>query len=172
MVNARGEPKKATSVWFLTQTALRHGVQSTTRYRKTGVARKSGLNSSPDLQRQRSGAKGGRAARRAARLRRLEQTPSRPTWSPMLTAQSLEPFNNLVHAATYMQDFPMTRTGSPPTPPEYSAYTPTSPNVQHQLPTSITHDPKCSEIEESSSAYHPHDMLFSQAYDDAYDGSW
>lgn len=113
MVNARGEPKKATSVWFLTQTALRHGVQSTTRYRKTGVARKSGLNSSPDLQRQRSGAKGGRAARRAARLRRLEQTPSRPTWSPMLTAQSLEPFNNLVHAATYMQDFPMTRTGSP-----------------------------------------------------------
>ena len=159
-------------MWYLTQTALRHGVQSTTRYRKTGVARKSGLNSSPDLQRQRSGAKGGRAARRAARLRRLEQTPTHTTWSPMLSPQDLEPFNNLVQAANYVQDFSMTRSGSPPTPPEHSAFTPPSPNVQHQLPASITHDLKCNDIEDTSNAYQPQDMLFSPAYEESYDGSW
>lgn len=67
----RGQ-RKANSVWILTENAIKNGVQSTTRYRKNATSKKN-LNRSPALQRQRSGAKGGRAARRAARLKRLQQ---------------------------------------------------------------------------------------------------
>jgi len=62
--------RKANSVWVLTEHAIKHGVQSTTRYRKTATAKKGVSNRAPAIQRQRSGAKGGRAARRAARLKR------------------------------------------------------------------------------------------------------
>lgn len=75
-VAARGA-RKANSVWILTADALKHGVQSTTRYRKSGPAKKGGGSKGPAIQRQRSGAKGGRAARRAAHLRRHMETPPR-----------------------------------------------------------------------------------------------
>ena len=103
-----------------------HGVQSTTRYRKTGGARKAGLGGSPDYRRQRSGAKGGRAARRAARLRRLEQ--SSPYWAPVIHHDDAGPFNNLVHAANYLSDYsPHYDNSSPPTPSEAYSYRSTSP---------------------------------------------
>lgn len=60
-------------MWILTDYAIKHGVQSTTRYRKTGGVKRGTSNRVPAIQRQRSGAKGGRAACRAARLRRQEQ---------------------------------------------------------------------------------------------------
>lgn len=47
-------------------------MQSTTRYRKT-VACKTGSNRPPAIQRQRSGARGGRAARRSAKLKRRQR---------------------------------------------------------------------------------------------------
>lgn len=62
--------RKANSMWVLTEHAKKYGVQSTTRYRKTGAAKKGAPNRTPAIQRQRSGAKGGKAARRAARLKR------------------------------------------------------------------------------------------------------
>lgn len=65
--------RKANSVWVLTGHAIKHGVQSTTRYRKTGTTKKGVGSRIPAIQRQRSGAKGGRAARRAARLKRQEE---------------------------------------------------------------------------------------------------
>lgn len=65
---------KASSVWGLTEDAIKHGVQSTTRYRKTGTSRKN-CGRSPALQRQKSGAKGGIAARHSARLRHLRRRP-------------------------------------------------------------------------------------------------
>ena len=130
--NARGQPKKATSVWFLTQEALRHGVQSTTRYRKTGGVRKTGMSGSPDFRRQRSGAKGGRAARRAARLRRLEQSHS--SWTPMMTQEDIGPFNHLVHAANYLNDYSPQYDSYPPTPSENYPNTPRSPVQRFEAP--------------------------------------
>ena len=62
---------------MLTEHAIKHGVQSTTRYRKTGTCKKAVSNRIPAIQRQRSGAKGGRAARRAARLKRQEEGQGR-----------------------------------------------------------------------------------------------
>lgn len=66
--------RKASSIWGLTEDAIKHGVQSTTRYRKTGTSRKN-CGRSPAVPRQRSGAKGGIAARRSARLRHLRRRP-------------------------------------------------------------------------------------------------
>lgn len=68
----RGNARKANSVWVLTEDAIQNGVQSTTRYRKSGGGKRP-LTRTPALQRQRSGARGGRAARRSARYRRQEQ---------------------------------------------------------------------------------------------------
>lgn len=102
-----------------------HGVQSTTRYRKTGGVRKTGLSSSPDQRRQKSGAKGGRAARRAARLRRLEQ--SQQSWTPVIAPDDVGPFDSLVHAATYLNDYSTHYDSNPPTPSEGFPYTPRSP---------------------------------------------
>jgi hypothetical protein len=102
-----------------------HGVQSTTRYRKTGGVKKTGVGGSPDYRRQRSGAKGGRAARRAARLRRLEQ--SYPHWAPITTPEDAGPFNNLEHTVNYLNDYYSHYDSSPPTPSENFPYTPRSP---------------------------------------------
>ena len=74
--------RKANSVWVLTEYAIKHGVQSTTRYRKTGTAKKGVSNRVPAIQRQQSGAKGGRAARRAARLKRQGEDQRRAKTVP------------------------------------------------------------------------------------------
>lgn len=60
------------SVWILTENAIRNGVQSTTRYRKNVSGKRVNNNRTPAPLRQRSGAKGGRAAKRAASLRKKE----------------------------------------------------------------------------------------------------
>lgn len=71
--NPGHQARKANSVWILTDDAIKYGVQSTTRYRKHGSNKKTNRTRTPAPLRQRSGAKGGRAARRAAKLRREEQ---------------------------------------------------------------------------------------------------
>ncbi|KAK2757043.1 hypothetical protein FQN54_005012 [Arachnomyces sp. PD_36] len=66
-----GEPsRKSGNAWMLTEKARREGVQSTTRYRKQGIHKKTAKSEHPAPQRQRSGAKGGRAAKKTAQLRR------------------------------------------------------------------------------------------------------
>ena len=55
---------------MLEPSALENGVQSTTRYRKHGANKKAGRNDAVATQRQRSGARGGRAAKKAIRARR------------------------------------------------------------------------------------------------------
>lgn len=57
-------------IWVLEESALVEGVRSTTRYRKHNPNRKGGKGETPAPQRQRSGAKGGKAARKSARMRR------------------------------------------------------------------------------------------------------
>ncbi|MCJ1267343.1 hypothetical protein MMC22_007228 [Lobaria immixta] len=57
-------------IWVLEDSALREGVKSTTRYRKHNSTKKVGKVEAPAPLRQRSGAKGGKAARKAAKMRR------------------------------------------------------------------------------------------------------
>jgi hypothetical protein len=66
-----GEPsRKSGNAWILTEKARKEGVQSTTRYRKQGIHKKTAKSEHPAPQRQRSGAKGGRAAKKIPKLRR------------------------------------------------------------------------------------------------------
>jgi hypothetical protein len=168
--NARGEPKKATSVWFLTQDALIHGVQSTTRYRKTGGARKTGLSGSPDQRRQRSGAKGGRAARRAARLRRLEQ--SRQNWTPVNTPDDVGPFDSLVHAGSYLNDYSNHCDSSPPTPSEGFPYTPRSPISRPECTTVDTSRLKMDLEDTSTSESRAQEFLFQHHFNAGLADPW
>ncbi|MCJ1286811.1 hypothetical protein MMC26_006157 [Xylographa opegraphella] len=57
-------------IWVLEPSALEKGVQSTTRYRKVGANKKTGRNDTVAAQRQRSGARGGRATKKSIRARR------------------------------------------------------------------------------------------------------
>ncbi|KAL4873295.1 hypothetical protein BDV12DRAFT_192775 [Aspergillus spectabilis] len=61
--------KKAVNYWRLTDEAVNNGIQSTTRYRKQANYKKSAASDPPAPQRQRSGAKGGKATKIAARFR-------------------------------------------------------------------------------------------------------
>lgn len=60
-------------MWRLTTEALRDGVKSTTRYRSKQPNKRGHRSSNPQPQRQASGAKGGQAARRAAKMRRSQR---------------------------------------------------------------------------------------------------
>ncbi|KAF7588037.1 hypothetical protein BBP40_006227 [Aspergillus hancockii] len=62
--------KKAVNYWRLTDEAVKHGIQSTTRYRKQANYKKTVGSDPPAPQRQRSGAKGGRATKITAKFRR------------------------------------------------------------------------------------------------------
>lgn len=170
-VNSRGEPKKTTSVWYLSQDALQHGVQSTTRYRKGVGLRKPYLNGNPDSQRQKSGAKGGRAARRAARLRRLEQTTS-DTWESTTVSDNLEPLNNLAHAATVVESSSVARLPSdPPTPSETFSFSPSLDRAQQCIPSYAALDCKSDEWGRYSNDYQDHDMLFHSPYETSFGSS-
>lgn len=68
--------KKPINYWRLTNEARINGVQSTTRYRKANH-RKLMSSDPPALGRQRSGSKGGRAARHAAKMRPTNQDEQR-----------------------------------------------------------------------------------------------
>ncbi|PTU25088.1 hypothetical protein P175DRAFT_0554338 [Aspergillus ochraceoroseus IBT 24754] len=61
--------KKAVNFWRLTDEAVNNGIQSTTRYRKQANYKKSMASDPPAPQRQRSGAKGGKATKITARFR-------------------------------------------------------------------------------------------------------
>ncbi|KAI5299111.1 hypothetical protein KEM55_002561, partial [Ascosphaera atra] len=74
----KGKPE---SMWKLTEEAIRYGVQSTTRYRRqaNGMTRASNTTERPSPQRQQSGRKGGKAARRLASSRTWpEERKARP----------------------------------------------------------------------------------------------
>ncbi|BAE60074.1 unnamed protein product [Aspergillus oryzae RIB40] len=63
--------KKALNYWRLTDEAITHGIQSTTRYRKQANYKKTVGSDPPAPQRQRSGAKGGKATKITAKFRGL-----------------------------------------------------------------------------------------------------
>lgn len=101
-------------MWVLTDEAIKNGVQSTTRYRKTGAGKKPLGSRAPAIQRQRSGAKGGRAARRtAARQRYQEQyaptdhTPSGSTPSTPYSDYSEYPGSDYHDLQPAIRSWPM-----------------------------------------------------------------
>ena len=57
-------------IWVLEPTAITNGVESTTRYRRTIPIKRAGRTEPAATQRQRSGAKGGKATKKATRLKR------------------------------------------------------------------------------------------------------
>lgn len=57
-------------IWVLEPSAVGAGIESTTRYRQKTVGKRSDNADQADPKRQRSGRKGGRAARKSAKLRR------------------------------------------------------------------------------------------------------
>ncbi|KAL2868022.1 uncharacterized protein BJX67DRAFT_380576 [Aspergillus lucknowensis] len=70
--------KKAVNYWRLTDEAVQNGIQSTTRYRKQANYKKSATSDPPAPQRQRSGAKGGKATKVTARFRSNQSINSMP----------------------------------------------------------------------------------------------
>ncbi|KAM5479295.1 hypothetical protein MaudMau93_007899 [Microsporum audouinii] len=87
------QTRKSGNAWVLTERAIRHGVQSTTRYRKPGVHKKSQKSDHPAPQRQKSGARGGRAAKKAAKYRRAIQESQRLDRNSQNAPLSDIPFN-------------------------------------------------------------------------------
>ncbi|KMQ41910.1 hypothetical protein A7C99_0882 [Trichophyton rubrum] len=87
------QTRKSGNAWVLTERAIRHGVQSTTRYRKPGVHKKSQKSDHPAPQRQKSGARGGRAAKKAAKYRRAIQESQRLDRNSQNAPPSDIPFN-------------------------------------------------------------------------------
>ncbi|KAF2111025.1 hypothetical protein BDV96DRAFT_650628 [Lophiotrema nucula] len=69
-VDQPGEDARKGFMWKLTNEAIREGVKSTTRYRSKQPSKRNYRSGNPQPQRQASGAKGGQAAKRSARLRR------------------------------------------------------------------------------------------------------
>ncbi|PLB33115.1 forkhead box transcription factor [Aspergillus candidus] len=89
----REEPtpgKKAVNYWRLTEEAFANGIQSTTRYRKQANYKKALGSDPPAPQRQRSGAKGGKATKITAKFRgQLSQDESRrERYRPRLASSS------------------------------------------------------------------------------------
>jgi hypothetical protein len=60
-------------MWKLTDEAIREGVKSTTRYRSKQPTKRGARSHHPLPQRQASGAKGGQAAKRSAKMRRSQR---------------------------------------------------------------------------------------------------
>ena len=118
-------------MWILTENAIRNGVQSTTRYRKHGSNKKTNRARIPAPLRQRSGAKGGRAARRAAKLRREEKQHRQ---SNVLVSQSptFPTFYALQASDRTSQEADYFSIASPLTPENEPAFTfPRSTNDNH-----------------------------------------
>ncbi|CAL8582867.1 hypothetical protein XPA_008510 [Xanthoria parietina] len=84
-------------IWVLEPSALADGVKSTTRYRKSGSNKRVAKAAHPAPERQRSGARGGKAARNAAKVRRSTRIDASKSWNPEdIPLQSIEtPLANL-----------------------------------------------------------------------------
>ncbi|KAL8909920.1 MAG: hypothetical protein Q9171_004776 [Xanthocarpia ochracea] len=86
-------------IWVLEPSALADGVKSTTRYRKSGSNKRVAKAGHPAPERQRSGARGGKAARSAAKLRRSTRIDGPRSWNPEdIPIQSIEtPLSNVAN---------------------------------------------------------------------------
>lgn len=125
-------------MWVLTEEAIKHGVQSTTRFRKNNTPKKSAGNKAPALQRQRSGARGGRAAKRAAQLKRAVERVEKVE-TDRTESRASYPFNFNEHRMAACQDDWC----------GYSVASPLTPEDDHYLTPSYSL-PQCSRFEHGS----------------------
>ena len=104
------EESKKGFIWVLEPTAVEEGVKSTTRYRKCNSNRKTGKGDQPAPQRQRSGAKGGKAAKKAAKTRRsarfgahtkLRYVQTASVVSPAISISATENPNRMIPEAGF-----------------------------------------------------------------------
>lgn len=136
-------------MWRLTDEAVREGVKSTTRFRHKHPTKRSSRSHQPRPQRQASGAKGGQAARRSAKMRRMNAASELPRGDVRSVPSAFNP--------TYRADTaPMFFAPSPPGSDIHFGY-----NVRHggfgsprpdgglnifppthQCPTSVMHQPQ------------------------------
>ncbi|KAL9613135.1 MAG: hypothetical protein Q9167_002300 [Letrouitia subvulpina] len=102
---ANDDSKKG-NIWVLEASALGEGVKSTTRYRKSPSNRRLGRNEYPTPKRQRSGAKGGKAAKKTEKVRRSThlEVPSLSPFSEDIPMESIE------SSVTEMGGLPLTPT--------------------------------------------------------------
>lgn len=111
-----GEPsRKSGNAWILTEKARREGVQSTTRYRKHGIHKKAAKSEHPAPQRQRSGAKGGRAAKKIAKFKRVVQDELRDEATQQIKEMIPDGYGNS-HVPTQAPNPTYDQTMSPATP--------------------------------------------------------
>ncbi|KAL6714097.1 hypothetical protein ACLMJK_008591 [Lecanora helva] len=141
-------------IWALEPSAVGRGIESTTRYRQKTVARSRENSEMTDPKRQRSGRKGGRAARQSARLRRAAarmpggqsqytsfcdylHSDTASSSSPSAINSPISPEMSLYHAghSPYYLHTPIT--GSPV--PDHPFYSPEPNNRDVGLPTNQTY---------------------------------
>lgn len=136
---SRGNSRKANSVWLLTEDAIQNGVQSTTRYRKTGGGKRPLGTRTPAYQRQKSGAKGARAARQVTKIRRRGQNllehPSPSSCSPGTPS-----YSDLSDYGFDNHDYHPTFSSCPLTPVEGHAHTMSNTMHHMYLPTTTSED--------------------------------
>ncbi|CAO2649860.1 Nn.00g011520.m01.CDS01 [Neocucurbitaria sp. VM-36] len=108
-VDHPSEDSRKGFMWRLTDEAIREGVKSTTRYRSKQPNKRGHHTHHPQPQRQASGAKGGQAARRSARMRR----------SNRVEAYQNDPYNSRSVPAAFD---PMYNTSEAPMPYPPSPY--------------------------------------------------
>ncbi|PGH07366.1 hypothetical protein AJ80_08007 [Polytolypa hystricis UAMH7299] len=98
-----GHSRKSGNVWSLTPEALHNGVQSTTRYRKPGPTRKCAMSDQSARRRQQSGAKGGKATKKAAKMRHAAQGSPKDHHFPSATSLGHRSHNDtaMVHAVSH-----------------------------------------------------------------------
>ncbi|MCJ1409084.1 hypothetical protein MMC19_003161 [Ptychographa xylographoides] len=138
-------------VWVLDPSALEKGVESTTRYRKAGSSRKIGRTEPAAAQRQRSGAKGGKAAKKAARFRRS------PRYEASGRTHDVDELfqETKLSIISYEEGLPTLDTDlfDLSTPPYYTIYTPSS-TVQSSIadtnPYHFEHITGCTDILEKN----------------------
>ncbi|KAK4987832.1 hypothetical protein LTR66_007497 [Elasticomyces elasticus] len=110
---------KRVSLWRLTEDAVKNGVQSTTRYRRD-PKRRAQRSGTPAPQRQRSGAKGGEATRRAASRLKAQSRARRSIGSPHTQPHRR---HRQLHDPYPLSSWP-SRAAAPPAPSQSQSPTP------------------------------------------------
>ncbi|KAF2787409.1 hypothetical protein K505DRAFT_421799 [Melanomma pulvis-pyrius CBS 109.77] len=107
------EDSKKGFMWRLTEKAIREGVKSTTRYRSKQPNKRGNRSHNPLPQRQASGAKGGQAARRSAKMRRTNRMNEGYRSEPYMSMSRSVPTSYNQHFGPSSADIPMSYPRSP-----------------------------------------------------------
>lgn len=114
-------------MWVLTEHAIKHGVQSTTRFRKNHLSKRGAVSKTSSAKRRRSGARGGRATRRAGRSKRTIDDSDKVKTN-QIQPDTIVPLDSIDHIMPERRD-QWANYGSYSPYNSYSPYDPYSPNT-------------------------------------------